>query len=79
LSTGRPCSISRGNNKQNALKEEGIKVLALHPGWFSSDMGGEEAPITPAAAAEMIVPLLLKSHDLNDPVYLSPNGEVLPW
>jgi len=54
-------------------------VLAVHPGWFSSDMGGEEAPITPAAAAEMIVPLLLKSHDLNDPVYLSPNGEVLPW
>ena len=29
------------------LKEEGIKVLALHPGWFSSDMGGAEAPITP--------------------------------
>ena len=24
---------------QNAVKAEGIKVLALHPGWFSSDMG----------------------------------------
>jgi len=26
---------------QNALKEEGIKVLALHPGWFRSDMAAK--------------------------------------
>jgi NAD(P)-dependent dehydrogenase (short-subunit alcohol dehydrogenase family) len=64
---------------QNALKEDGIKVLAVHPGWFSSDMGGEEAPITPAAAAEMIVPLLLKSHHLTDPIFVSPTGEPIPW
>ncbi len=64
---------------QNALKEDGIKVLAVHPGWFSSDMGGEDAPITPAAAAEMIVPLLLKSHHLTDPIFVSPTGEPIPW
>jgi NAD(P)-dependent dehydrogenase (short-subunit alcohol dehydrogenase family) len=64
---------------QNALQEDGIKVLAIHPGWFSSDMGGEEAPIKPAAAAEMVVSLLLQSYELTDPVYISPSGEVMPW
>ncbi len=64
---------------QNDLQREGIKVLALHPGWFSSDMGGKEAPITPAAAAEQVVSLLLKSFDLKGPIYYGPAGEVLPW
>jgi NAD(P)-dependent dehydrogenase (short-subunit alcohol dehydrogenase family) len=64
---------------QNALKDENIKVLALHPGWFSSDMGGDEAPITPSEAAETIVKLVLDPPDLDGPVFVAPNGEVLEW
>jgi NAD(P)-dependent dehydrogenase (short-subunit alcohol dehydrogenase family) len=64
---------------QNALKEEGIKVLALHPGWFSSDMGGAEAPITPTDAAEEIARLVLDSPDLDGPIFLAPNGDVMEW
>jgi NAD(P)-dependent dehydrogenase (short-subunit alcohol dehydrogenase family) len=64
---------------QNALKEEGIKVLALHPGWFSSDMGGAAAPITPADAAEEIVKLVLNPPGLDGPIYVASNGEALEW
>jgi len=64
---------------QNALKDENIKVLALHPGWFSSDMGGADAPITPYEAAETIVKLLLDPPDLDGPVFVAPNGEVMEW
>ena len=64
---------------QNALKEEGIKVLALHPGWFSSDMGGVEAPITPMDAAEEIVKLVLNPPGLDGPIFLAPNGEAMEW
>jgi NAD(P)-dependent dehydrogenase (short-subunit alcohol dehydrogenase family) len=64
---------------QNYLKEEGIKVLALHPGWFSSDMGGKEAPITPMDAALQVIDLLLKQFDLEDPVYYGPDGKVMDW
>jgi NAD(P)-dependent dehydrogenase (short-subunit alcohol dehydrogenase family) len=64
---------------QNALKEEGFKVLALHPGWFSSDMGGVDAPITPAEAAEEIVKLVLNPLSLVGPIFVASNGEALEW
>jgi NAD(P)-dependent dehydrogenase (short-subunit alcohol dehydrogenase family) len=64
---------------QNALKEEGIKVLALHPGWFSSDMGGKQAPITPSEAAQRVVKLVLNPPGLNGPIFVAPNGKSLEW
>ena len=64
---------------QNALTEEGFKVLALHPGWFSSDMGGADAPITPSGAAEQIVKLVLDPPGLNGPIFVDLNGNALEW
>ena len=64
---------------QNALKEENIKVLALHPGWFSSDMGGVDAPITPSEAAHEIVKLVLNPQSLDEPIFVVPNGKALEW
>ena len=64
---------------QNALKGENIKVLALHPGWFSSDMGGVDAPITPSQAAKEIVKLVLDPPGLDEPIYVSLTGEELEW
>ncbi len=64
---------------QNAVKEEGIKVLALHPGWFSSDMGGVAAPIPPSEAAEQIVKLLLNPPGLDGPVFVDSQGDTLEW
>jgi NAD(P)-dependent dehydrogenase (short-subunit alcohol dehydrogenase family) len=64
---------------QNDVREQGIKVLALHPGWFSSDMGGKEAPITPTDAAVDVVDMILKPYDLDGPVYYGPDGKVMPW
>ncbi|MFX1255229.1 MAG: SDR family NAD(P)-dependent oxidoreductase [Promethearchaeota archaeon] len=65
---------------QNRLKNEEIKVLAIHPGWFSSKMGGEAAPITPDDAAKNVARTILKDWTLNDPIFIdSKTGDRMNW
>lgn len=37
------------------VKDRGIQVLSIHPGWMKTDMGGEEAPTDPRSSARGIV------------------------
>lgn len=65
---------------QNRLEEEGLKVLAVHPQWFRSDMGGSEAPITPAEAAAYVRKTILKDWSLEDPIFVdSKTADKLDW
>jgi NAD(P)-dependent dehydrogenase (short-subunit alcohol dehydrogenase family) len=63
----------------NALVDEGIKVLAIHPGWFSSDMGGPHAPITPEEAAQQVAALLLTPPSLDGPIFVDARGVEMDW
>jgi NAD(P)-dependent dehydrogenase (short-subunit alcohol dehydrogenase family) len=64
---------------QNSVADDGIKVLAIHPGWFSSDMGGKEAPITPDDAAQTVVETIMRKWDSTGPVYIDPEGKEMSW
>lgn len=50
-----------------SLKEEGIRVLAIHPGWMKTDMGGEEAPLNPLDVAANIFKYLDHEKSLKIP------------
>ncbi|SMQ78494.1 NAD(P)-dependent dehydrogenase, short-chain alcohol dehydrogenase family [Bacillus sp. OV166] len=59
-----PYSISKtalnmfSQQLQVYVKNRGIQVLSIHPGWMKTDMGGENAPSDPREAASGILDLI---------------------
>lgn len=64
---------------QNYLQPRGFKVLAVHPGWMRTDMGGADADLAADEAAEGIFQLATKSWDPEDAIYMDYRGQPLPW
>jgi NAD(P)-dependent dehydrogenase (short-subunit alcohol dehydrogenase family) len=64
---------------QNYLKPRGFKVLAVHPGWMQTDMGGPEADIHPDEAAESVYDLAMKQWQPEDEIYMDYRGRVISW
>jgi NAD(P)-dependent dehydrogenase (short-subunit alcohol dehydrogenase family) len=64
---------------QNYLKPRGFKVLAIHPGWMQTDMGGAGADIPADHAAEGIFQLAEKNWKPDDAIYMDYRGQPLPW
>lgn len=54
------------------LGAEGMTVVAVHPGWVSTEMGGETAPLSPADSAAAL-------YELIDNLSPSDNGRFLQW
>jgi NAD(P)-dependent dehydrogenase (short-subunit alcohol dehydrogenase family) len=64
---------------QNRLSEFAIKVIAVHPGWMKTRMGGSYAPDSPDDAAEKIIELAGRKWNMDDPVYMDAGGNPMNW
>ncbi len=65
---------------QRYLRPDGIKVLAVHPGWIQTDMGGARATVPTRESACGIAALAEKyAHQLDNPIYFDYNGTPRPW
>lgn len=56
----------------HALRDRGIKVVALHPGWVQTEMGGDGAQITAATSVAGLLRVI-------DGLTLDDSGRFLDW
>ncbi len=63
----------------NYLAPRGYQVLTIHPGWMRTDMGGQNADISPDQSADGIFDLATQGHLPPDEIYLDYQGRPLRW
>lgn len=62
-----------------ALAERGIVVLALHPGWVQTEMGGAQAQVAPADAVSGLLQVIDAGTMAHSGTFLDWRGKPLPW
>ncbi|MBA2939422.1 SDR family oxidoreductase [Paenibacillus sp. CGMCC 1.16610] len=61
------------------VKNRGIRVYAIHPGWIKTDMGGEKAPGDPVESANGIIDILeMKKEIDSESFFVNYKGEPMP-
>jgi NAD(P)-dependent dehydrogenase (short-subunit alcohol dehydrogenase family) len=63
----------------HALAARGIVVLALHPGWVMTDMGGERATVATADAVGGLLRVIDGATPAQSGQFLDWRGASLPW
>jgi len=64
---------------QRRVKDDGVKVLAIQPGWMRTEMGGSDADLDPRESAGGIVDVIARNSDINGPMYLDYTGKTWEW
>jgi len=62
-----------------ALRERGILVIALHPGWVQTDMGGAGATVTPEQSVSGLLRVIDGLAASDSGRFLDWRGAALPW
>jgi NAD(P)-dependent dehydrogenase (short-subunit alcohol dehydrogenase family) len=64
---------------QNYLMPRGFRVLAVHPGWMRTNMGGPQATLDADESADGVFRLATREWNGADPIYVDYLGVSLPW
>ena len=61
------------------LEHAKIGVIAVHPGWVKTDMGGKYAPLTPEESVNAVLNVIREYSDNNNGQFLDYKGDLVPW
>ncbi|UNK58614.1 SDR family oxidoreductase [Pseudoxanthomonas daejeonensis] len=62
-----------------ALAPRGIRVVALHPGWVRTDMGGAQATLSATEAVASLLQVVDRLGPADTGLFLDREGQPLPW
>lgn len=62
-----------------ALAARGIIVVSLSPGWVRTDMGGEQAPLSPEKSVQGLRKVIAGLKKGDSGKFLSHDGSAIPW
>ncbi len=65
--------------QSQVLQPDGVSVIALHPGWVRSDMGGPSATLEPADAASSIADVVDRLAIEQTGSFFQWDGSIHPW
>ena len=66
-------------NQARDLAGDGITVLALHPGWVKTDMGGQSAPLSTRESVAGMRQVIASASTEMSGGFFNYNGDSLPW
>jgi NAD(P)-dependent dehydrogenase (short-subunit alcohol dehydrogenase family) len=61
------------------LKDKGVTVLILHPGWVRTDMGGPKGLLTVKECVDGQLDLIARANPAMNGRFFHSNGQDLPW
>lgn len=61
------------------LKQDGIKCVALHPGWVKTEMGGPNAEISTRECVNSLFKIMLSLEDKDSGRFIDIDGTTIPW
>jgi len=61
------------------LREQGIKAVALHPGWVKTDMGGPNAEISTRQSVAAMMSTLERLQPADSGRFIDIDGSDIPW
>lgn len=61
------------------LRNKGIGVLTMHPGWVKTDMGGPNAQVDVTTSVAGLRKVILQNAHKNSGAFYSYTGEEIPW
>ena len=63
----------------NYLRKDKIVVLAVHPGWMRTDMGGSNADLDPYETACKLAEMFKNINSTENPIFIDNNGDAFMW
>jgi len=61
------------------LRDKNVKVIAIHPGWIKTKMGGKDAKVCPRESASGIFKLINNTDEIETGVFYTFEGQKLEW